>query len=122
MNHAAKGRWRAYSAGSQPTGQVHPLALRTLKEAGVMFAVPSSKSWTEFESPDAPVMHQIVTVCDNAANETCPIWPGHPPTAHWPFPDPAGFSGPESDVLDHFRSVFVMIKERIDLFLAEVQS
>jgi arsenate reductase len=119
FNHAAAGRWRAYSAGSLPTGEVHPMALATLQAAGILYSVPRSKSWDEFEATGAPIMNQIVTVCDNAANETCPIWPGHPVTAHWPFPDPAHFAGSESDRSDHFRSVFVMIRDRIDRFLQD---
>jgi len=117
FNQAAAGTWRAYSAGSQPTGEIHPLAIQTLKDAGVLFSVPRSKSWSEFEGADALPMDMVVTVCGNAADEVCPIWPGIPTNAHWPFPDPAGFSGSYEDKLDHFRSVFIMIKERIDLFL-----
>lgn len=120
MNYAARGAWRAYSAGSQPTGTVHPLAVQTLQEADVLFEAPTSKSWDRFEGPHAPKMDTIVTVCGNAQNETCPIWPSNPATMHWPFPDPASFVGPEADRRDHFRSVFVMIQHRIDAFLADI--
>lgn len=95
------------------------MALETLSAAGILYAVPRSKSWSEFEADDSPTMDLIVTVCDNAAGETCPIWPGHPITAHWPFPDPAKFYGSTSDRIDHFRSVFVMIRARIDEFLEQ---
>jgi len=118
MNHAAKGRWRAFSAGSQPTGQVHPMALQTLSDAGIIYPLPASKSWAAFAEPDAPKMDLIITVCGNAADDVCPVWPGHPANDHWPFPDPAMFSGSEEDKRDHFRSVFVMIRERIDFFLS----
>ncbi len=119
MNYAARGAWRAYSAGSQPTGMVHPLALVTLRDAGVLFDQPASKSWDAFERPDAPPMDVVVTVCGNAERETCPIWPNAPRKMHWPFPDPAHFSGSEADQRDHFRSVFVMIQQQIDAFLAD---
>ena len=118
MNHAAKGRWRGFSAGSQPTGQVHPMALQTLSDAGIIYALPTSKSWNVFAEADAPKMDLIITVCGNAAGEVCPVWPGHPTNEHWPFPDPAMFSGSDEDNRDHFRSVFVMIRERIDFFLS----
>jgi len=118
MNHASRGAWRAYSAGSHPTGEVHPLALETLRDAGILFAQPASKSWTQFECPESPHMDLIVTVCGQAERESCPVWPGHPSSMHWPFPDPAYFSGPLSDQRDHFRSVFIMIQHRIDDFLS----
>ncbi|MEC8094681.1 MAG: arsenate reductase ArsC, partial [Pseudomonadota bacterium] len=111
MNAAGAGRWQAFSAGSTPTGTVHPRALATLKELGLIHTGYRSKSWDEFAGPAAPQMDQIVTVCDNAAGETCPVWPGHPATAHWPFPDPAKYQGSEEAVRVHFREVFSMIKK-----------
>lgn len=118
MNHAGDG-WTAYSAGSTPTGDVHPMALDTLAGLGIDAGYARSKSWDEFGGADAPRMDVIVTVCDNAAGETCPVWPGHPTTYHWPFPDPAKFAGSEEDMKAHFREVFAMIKAKLDGFLSE---
>ncbi|MDA8624447.1 arsenate reductase ArsC, partial [Alphaproteobacteria bacterium] len=109
--------WLAYSAGSQPSGEVHPLAIETLESLGIDANYTRSKSWNEFAGADAPLMDVIVTVCDSAAGETCPVWPGHPTTYHWPFPDPAKFSGSDDDTRAHFREVFAMIKQRMDNFL-----
>ena len=119
MNAASGGQWQAFSAGSTPAGAVHPMALAALKELGLPDAGYRSKSWDEFAGRDASQMHQIVTVCDNAAGEACPVWPGHPATAHWPFPDPATYQGSEDAVRAHFREVFAMIKKRLDGFLAD---
>ena len=118
MNYAGDG-WQAYSAGSTPTGEVHPMALETLAALGIEADYARSKSWDEFGAVDAPQMDVIVTVCDSAAGEACPIWPGHPTTYHWPFPDPAKFSGSVEDTRDHFREVFAMIKKQLDGFLAD---
>ena len=118
MNHAAEG-WTAYSAGSAPTGEVHPMALDTLAGLGIEAAAARSKSWDEFAAAGAPHMDVIVTVCDNAAGETCPVWPGRPATHHWPFPDPAKFVGSPENTQAHFREVFAMIKAKLDGFLAE---
>ena len=118
MNAAGAGRWQAFSAGSTPTGTVHPMALATLKELGLIHTGYRSKSWDEFARPAAPEMDLIVTVCDNAAGEACPVWPGHPATAPWPSPDPAKYQGSEEAVRVHFREVFAMIKKRLDAFLA----
>ncbi len=118
MNYAGDG-WQAYSAGSTPTGEVHPMALETLAALGIEVDYARSKSWDEFGAADAPQMDVIVTVCDSAAGEACPIWPGHPTTYHWPFPDPAKFSGSVEDTRDHFREVFAMIKKQLDGFLAD---
>ncbi len=118
MNHAAAD-WQAYSAGSTPTGEVHPMALETLAALGIEADYARSKSWDEFGGSDAPQMDVIVTVCDNAAGETCPIWPGHPTSHHWPFPDPAKFSGSQEETETHFREVFAMIKKQLDGFLAD---
>ena len=118
MNAAGAGRWQAFSAGSTPTGTVHPKALATLKELGLIHTGYRSKSWDEFARQAAPEMDLIVTVCDNAAGEACPVWPGHPATAHWPFPDPAKYQVSEETVQVHFREVFAVIKKRLDAFLA----
>jgi arsenate reductase len=95
-NHAGAGRVRAYSAGSHPRGAVHPLALETLRRHGVPAEGVRSKSWDEFAAPGAAAVDQIITVCDNAAQEACPLWPGRPATAHWSIPDPAAVAGPEA--------------------------
>ena len=119
MNAASGGQWQAFSASSTPVRAVHRVALATLKELGLPDAGYRSKSWNKFAGPDAPKMHQIVTVCDNADGEACPVWPGHPATAHWPFPDPAKYKGSEDAVWVHFRVVFAMIKKCLDGFLAD---
>ncbi len=90
INHLGRGIFRAFSAGSHPTGKVHPLALATLMERGIATHGLRSKSWDEFTRPNAPLMDRIITVCDNAAGELCPIWPGAPLQDHWGLPDPAG--------------------------------
>lgn len=118
VNHISD-RWRGHSAGSTPAGTVHPMALETLARAGIEADYAYSKSWDVFGDLAGPKMDTIVTVCDNAAGEACPIWPGHPVNYHWPFPDPAVFSGSEEAVRGHFNGVFAMIKNRIDSFLAD---
>ena len=118
MNAARAGLWQAFSAGSTPTGTVHPMALATLKELSLINTGYRSKSYNEFATPQALETHQIVTVCDNAPGKACPAWPGHPATAHWPFPDAAKFQGSEEAVRAHFREVFAMIKKRLETFLA----
>ena len=117
LNKEGQGRFRAYSAGSHPTGKVNPYALDLLKSMGCPVADLRSKSWDEFAVPDAPVMDFVFTVCDNAAGEVCPVWPGHPATAHWPFPDPAAFTGPEAEKRAHFAEVFKQIDRRIGVFI-----
>jgi arsenate reductase (thioredoxin) len=118
MNHAGKGRFVAYSAGSHPTGVVNPHALEALRSMGVAAQGARSKNWDEFAAPDAPQMDFIFTVCDNAAGEVCPVWFGKPMTAHWGLPDPAAVSGSEDDVKLTFRDAAVTLKRRIDLMLA----
>ncbi len=118
LNRLGIGRFKAYSAGSQPKGEVHPLALRTLQAHGFPLDGLRSKSWDEFEPADAPSMDIIVTVCDNAAGETCPIWPGHPIRAHWGIDDPAAATGTEAQRLDAFALAFERMKRRIERFLA----
>ncbi|MCG8558890.1 MAG: arsenate reductase ArsC [Hyphomicrobiales bacterium] len=119
INQAGNGAWRAYSAGSQPTGAPNPFALSTLSEAGVSAGEARSKSWDEFAGPGAPAMDVVITVCDNAANETCPVWPGAPRTLHWPFPDPAAVDGSDADKALAFREVFAAIRAKADAFLAD---
>ena len=106
----------AFSAGSQPTGAPNETALETLKTAKISVDGLRSKSWDEFAADDAPQMDFIFTVCDNAAGEVCPIWPGQPASAHWPFEDPAAFVGPEVEKRAVFLDVFRQIRARIDIF------
>ena len=119
INHAGKGQWRAYSAGSKPTGVVNPFAIQTLELESIGIEPPRSKSWDEFALENAPVMDAVVTVCDNAANETCPYWPGVPTRMHWPFSDPAAVEGSDAEKLAAFQEVFAQIKIKIDEFLKE---
>jgi arsenate reductase len=118
LNHKAKDRLTAYSAGSHPSGKVRPESLGQLELAGVSIEGLRSKSWDEFAAPGAPPMHFIFTVCDNAANEVCPIWPGHPMTAHWGVPDPAAASGAPEEIERAFCDAFSILDRRIGLFLA----
>lgn len=112
------GRFRAFSAGSQPKGEVNPLALRTLRELDYPAEGFRSKNWEEFAVPGAPVMDFVFTVCDSAAGETCPIWPGQPMTAHWGIEDPAAVEGSEIEKLTAFTTAFRYMKSRISLFTA----
>jgi arsenate reductase len=118
MNHAALGRFRAYSAGSQPTGVVNPFALGALSELRIPTDGFRSKSWDEFTGPDAPQLDFVLTVCDRAAGESCPFWPGQPMTAHWGVPDPAAFEGSDEEKRKQFRDTAVTLKRRIDLMLS----
>jgi arsenate reductase (thioredoxin) len=118
LNHRGKGRFRAYSAGSHPSGKVRPEALKQLELAGISTEGLRSKSWNEFALPDAPPIDFIFTVCDNAANEVCPVWPGHPMTAHWGIADPASVSGTPEEIERAFRDAFSMLDGRISPFLA----
>jgi arsenate reductase len=117
MNARGGGRFTAYSAGSHPSGVVRPEALRELKAAGISPDGLRSKSWDEFATPDAPKMDFVFTVCDNAANEVCPVWPGHPVTAHWGIPDPAAVKGTDEEIQRAFREAFLMLDQRIEVFL-----
>ena len=117
LNRFGKGRFRAYSAGSHPTGRVHPLTLETLASAGLPTEGLRSKSWDEFALPDAPAMNLVFTVCDRAAGEVCPVWPGQPVTAHWGFDDPAACSGPPDLCRAAFKRVFTEIHRRIQLLI-----
>jgi arsenate reductase len=118
LNHKAQGAFTAYSAGSHPSGTVRPEALRQLALAGIPTAGLRSKFWDEFSAPNAPSMDFIFTVCDNAANEVCPYWPGHPMTAHWGIPDPAAVQGSPEEIARAFRDAFAILDRRISLFLA----
>lgn len=113
INHLGGGRWRAYSAGSNPTGRVNPLSLEVLAEKGLPTEGCRSKSWDEFALPDAPRMDLVITVCDNAAGEVCPIWPGHPAKVHMGFPDPAAAEGTHVERLEAFRAVYAMIEAKV---------
>ncbi len=118
LNQKGKPNFTAYSAGSHPTGRVNPGALKMLESAGLPNAGLRSKSWDEFAKPGAPKLDFIFTVCDNAANEVCPVWPGQPMTAHWGVPDPAAVSGSPEQIERAFRDAFVALERRIELFLS----
>jgi arsenate reductase len=117
LNSAARGRFRAFSAGSHPTGKVNPFALELLRTKGIGTAGLRSKSWDEYAKPGAPEMHFIFTVCDNAAGEMCPIWPGRPVTAYWGVPDPAAVQGSDDEKREAFLEAFTQLSERIRLFI-----
>lgn len=117
LNRKGAGKFRAYSAGSQPKGEVHPNTLKLLGNMGYDTSGFRSKSWDEFAKEDAPQMHFVITVCDNAAGEVCPIWPGQPMTAHWGFPDPAAATGSEAEVAAVFAAVYGQIERRIEIFV-----
>lgn len=118
LNYRGKPRFKAYSAGSHPSGKVRPEAMRELEAANLPTAGLRSKSWDEFAQPGAPVMDFVFTVCDNAAREVCPIWPGQPMTAHWGIADPAPAQGSADEVQRAFREAFVSLDRRIGLFLS----
>ena len=117
MNSKGKPRFSAYSAGSHPSGTVRPEALRQLEAAHIPTQGFRSKSWDEFSKPFAPQIDFVFTVCDNAAKEVCPIWPGQPMTAHWGVPDPAAVQGTEEEIQRAYRDAFFMLDRRISLFL-----
>lgn len=118
LNELGKGQFRAYSAGSHPKGEVHPLALATLQKLRMTTSGYRSKSWDEFTLPGAPVFDFIFTVCDNAAGEVCPLWPGKPVSAHWGVPDPATAEGTEEQQRKAFAEVARTLHRRIELFLS----
>ena len=118
LNQKGAGRFTAYSAGSHPAGTPRPEALRELASAGISTDGLRSKSWDEFAAADAPQLDFIFTVCDNAANETCPLWPGHPVMAHWGVPDPAAVKGSPEEVARAFHEAFTILDRRINLLLA----
>jgi arsenate reductase len=117
LNREGTGHFRAYSAGSHPNGTVNPHALALLKGEGLDVDGFRSKSWDEFALPDAPKMDFVFTVCDDAAGETCPIWPGHPMTAHWGVPDPAAATGSEAEIGLAFADAYRMLSARIGVFV-----
>ena len=118
IEHWGKGRFTGYSAGSFPKGQVHPLALHLLAEMGLPTQGLRSKSWNEFAGPGARQMDFVFTVCDQAAGEVCPVWPGHPVTAHWGVPDPASVEGSEAERMLAFREAFSALERRIKIFVS----
>jgi arsenate reductase (thioredoxin) len=118
LNQKGKGRFTAFSAGSHPTGAVRLEALKQIESAGLTTEGLRSKSWDEFAQPRAPELHFVFTVCDNAADEACPYWPGQPMTAHWGIPDPAAVKATPEEIERAFRSAFVTLERRITLFLS----
>jgi arsenate reductase len=117
MNRKGAPDFTAFSAGSDPTGSVRPEAIRQLEKAGLSTTGLRSKSWGEFSQPDSPPLNFVFTVCDNAAKEVCPLWPGQPMTAHWGIPDPASVEGSPDEVQRAFSEAFAAIDRRIGLFL-----
>lgn len=117
LNRQGAGHFKAHSAGSHPTGWVNPLVLEQLAQAGISTDGLRSKSWNEFAGPDAPAMDFVFTVCDRAAGESCPIWPGRPVTAQWSIPDPASMPGTEAEKHRAFTQAFLLLQNRISLFL-----
>jgi arsenate reductase len=120
LNHIGRGRFQAFSAGSSPreNQQPNPLALQVLRHAGIATEGLRSKSWNEFEKPDAPHMDLVITVCDNAAGEVCPFWPGQPATAHWGYADPSEAQGDEAQKLEAFRQTLLALRRRLDLLIS----
>ena len=118
LNRVGAGKFRAYSAGSQPKGQVHPETIRLLQGLGYDTSGFCSKSWNEFAKPGAPPLDFAFTVCDNAAGETCPVWPGQPMTAHWGIPDPAEAKGNAAEIALAFKDAYRMMFQRIGIFAA----
>ncbi len=118
LNKEGKGRFRAFSAGSQPSGRINPYVKDLLEHLGHDISGLRSKTWDEFAGPDAPQMDFIFTVCDNAAGEVCPIWPGHPMTAHWGFPDPSSATGTDAEKAAFTADVFRQIQRRLQLFMS----
>jgi protein-tyrosine-phosphatase len=118
LNSVGAGRFRAHSAGSHPAGKVNPFALELLRRSGIDTAGLRSKSWDEFAAPGAPAMDFIFTVCDNAAGEACPFWPGRPVSAHWGVPDPAAVQGSDEEKRRAFKEAFERLAARIRLFVS----
>ena len=120
LNDMGKDEFKAYSAGSSPreNQQPNPLGLQVLQKAGISIEGLRSKSWDEFASPDAPKMDLIITVCDNAAGEVCPIWPGHPATAHWGYADPSEGDGSDAEKLEAFRKTMHAMKRRMEILIS----
>ena len=118
LNHKGRDRFTAFSAGSHPTGQPRPEAIKQIESAGISTSALRSKSWDEFAAPGAPQLDFVFTVCDNAANEQCPYWPGQPMTAHWGIPDPAAVNGTPEEIARAFHDAFVILDRRIGLFVS----
>jgi protein-tyrosine-phosphatase len=120
LNHIGGGRFKGYSAGSSPreNQQPNPLGLQVLQHSGISVEGLRSKNWDEFAKPDAPHMDLVITVCDNAAGEVCPYWPGQPATAHWGFPDPSEGNGTDAQKLEAFRQTLLAFKRRLDLLIS----
>ena len=118
LNKIGAGKFQAFSAGSQPKGHVHPEAMRLLQGLGFDTTRFRSKSWNEFAKPGAPALDFVFTVCDNAAGETCPFWPGQPMTAHWGIPDPAAAEGSPAQIALAFKDAYRMLSQRIGIFAA----
>lgn len=118
LNHLGAGRFRAFSAGSKPSGKVHPASLRLLQRMGISTAGLRSKSWDEFAAAGAPQLDFVITVCDNAAGEACPLWPGQPITAHWGFPDPAAVKGTDDEKRAAFALTLRQMRNRVQLFVS----
>ena len=118
LNHLGRGRFRAFSAGSHPSGTVNPFSIETLRAMGLDTGGLRSKAWDEFAAPGAPPIDFIFTVCDNAAGEACPVWPGKPVTAHWGVEDPAAVEGSDEAKRKAFRDAAAILRRRIELFLA----
>ena len=116
MNREGRGKFKAYSAGSMPIGTVNPFAINLLRKSNYDLSDLRSKSWEEFSTPDAPKLDFVFTVCDNAAGETCPVWPGQPMSAHWGLPDPAAVDGSEAPRAFAFDDVYRMLHQRISIF------
>lgn len=117
INQLGEGRFIGFSAGSTPAGKVNPFAIRLLKEKNYPVEGLASKSWDEFAAPGAPHIDFVFTVCDNAAGEICPIWPGHPAQAHWGIPDPAEAEGSDEDMMQAFRTAYAQLEKRIAAFM-----
>ncbi len=118
LNRLGRGTFAAYSAGSQPKGQIHPATLRLLKDLGYETSGLRSKSWSEFARPGAPALDFVFTVCDSAAAESCPVWPGQPMTAHWGVPDPAAAQGSDAEIALAFKDAYRMLHQRIGIFVS----
>jgi arsenate reductase len=116
LNRVGKGRFHGYSAGSQPKGEINPRTLMLLKREGYDTAGLRSKSWQEFAAPGAPQLDFVFTVCDDAAGEACPVWPGQPMTAHWGIPDPAAVTGTEAEMAFAFDDAYRMLSRRVEIF------
>jgi protein-tyrosine-phosphatase len=118
LNKLGAGKFHAYSAGSQPKGHMHPEALKLLRSLSYDTSGFRSKSWSEFADPDAPLLDFVFTVCDNAAGEVCPVWPGQPMTAHWGLPDPAEAKGNAAEIALAFKDTYRMLNQRIGIFVS----